>query len=205
MAVRLKTRWHRSRRSRRNIEGSKKPKTVEDLAGVIAFNIWKLAQEIFRHMDKEGFTFTSDEQVMGVIMEVVAFLTQIADRMVYGKLGDEERARFVNAVAQNLVRTAPANQEELYGPGDYAGPFVDTLNQRFAEYAECSYDEDTGPGYAFRRLLGEKVFEAMATTDNKWVIEHVMEIETPDAVKSMHRLMTDVMGLRAYKNEKPGK
>jgi hypothetical protein len=199
MAVRLKTRWHRSRRSRKNIEGSKKPKTVEDLAGVIAFNIWKLAQEIFRHMAKEGFAF-NDDQVMTVITEVVAFLTQIADRMVYGKLSDEERARFVNAVAQNLVRTAQANQEELYGPGDYAGPFVTVLNERFAEYAECSYDEESGPGYAFRRLLGEKVYEAMATTDNKWVIEHVMEIETPDAVKNMRRLVTDVMGLRAYQS-----
>ena len=203
MAVRLKTRWHRTRRSRKNIEKASKPKTVEDLAGVIAFNIWKLAQEIFRHMAKEGFAFTQDEQVMGVITEVVAFLTQIADRMVYGKLSDEERARFINAVAQNLVRTHQANQEETFGPGDHAGPFIDILNDRFAHYAECSFDEDEGPGYAFRRYLGEKVYEAMATTDNKWVIEHVMEIETPDAVKNMRRLVTDVMGLRQYKTRNP--
>ena len=133
---------------------------------------------------------------------MAAFLTQIADRMVFGKLSDEERERFVNAVAQNLVRTMQANQEELYGPADYAGPFVKTLNERFAEYAECSYDEKEGPGYAFRRLLGEKVYEAMATTDNKWVIEHVMDIETPGAVKSMQRLVTDVMGLRKLKADK---
>lgn len=201
MAVRLKTRWHRTRRSRKNIERSSKPKTVEDLAGVIAFNIWKLAQETFRHMDNEGFNFTSDDQVIGVITEVVAFLTQIADRMVYGKLSDDERGRFVNAVARNLLRTMQANQEELHGPGDYAGPFIETLNRRFAQYAECSYDEADGPGYAFRRLLGEKVYEAMATTDNKWVVEHVMEIEIPPALKNMQRLVTDVMGLR---QRKPG-
>jgi len=196
MAVRLKTRWHRSKRSRRNIDGSSKPKTVEDLAGIIAFNIWKLAQETFRHMDKEGFTYTRDEQVMDVVTEVIAFLVQVADRMVYGHLDNEQRGRFVNEMARNLVRTMQANQEEVYGEGDYGAPFIETLNQRSASYAECSYDDTEGPGYAFRRVLGEKVFEAMATTDNKWVIEHVMEFEVPTMLKELRRMVTDVMGLR---------
>ena len=196
MAVRLKTRWHRSKRSRRNIEGSSKPKTVEDLAGVIAFNIWKLAQETFNHMDQEGFTYTRDEQVIGVITEVIAFLMQIADRMVYGHLDDDERGRFINEMARNLVRTMQANQEYVHGDGDYETPFIDTLNNRFATYAECNYDDKEGPGYAFRRVLGEKVFEAMATTDNKWVVEHVMDIEAPPAIKQLRRMVTDVLGLR---------
>lgn len=196
MAVRLKTRWHRSKRSRRNIESSSKPKTVEKLAGVIAFNIWKLAQETFRHMDKEGFTYTSDEQVMGVITEVIAFLVQVADRMVYGHLDDDERSRFVNEMARNLVRTMQANQEEIYGDGDYGSPFIKILNERFATYAECSYDDKEGPGYAFKRVLGEKVFEAMSTTDNKWVIEHIMEFEVPTMLTPLRRMVTDIMGLR---------
>lgn len=203
MAIRLKTKWHRSKRSRRNIEGSSKPKTVEDLAGVIAFNIWKLAQETFRHMDKEGFTYTQDEQVIGVITEVIAFLVQIVDRMVYGHLDDEQRGRFVNEMARNLVRTLQANQEDVYGEGDYGAPFIETLNERFATYAECNYDDIEGPGYAFKRVLGEKVFEAMATTDNKWVIEHVMEFEVPTMLKELRRMVTGVMGLPKT-NKKPG-
>lgn len=196
MAVRLKTKWHRTKRSRRNIESASQPKTVEKLAGVIAFNIWKLAQETFRHMDKEGFTYTNDEQVMGVITEVIAFLVQVADRMVYGHLDDDERSRFVNEMAQNLVRTFQANQEEMFGEGDYAEPFIKTLNERFVSYSECSYDDKEGPGYAFKRVLGEKVFDAMATTDNKWVIEHIMEFEIPTMLTPLQRMVTDIMGLR---------
>jgi hypothetical protein len=116
--------------------------------------------------------------------------------MVYGHLDNDERGRFVNEMARNLVRTLQANQEEVYGEGDYGAPFIATLNERFATYAECSYDDAEGPGYAFKRVLGEKVFEAMATTDNKWVIEHVMEFEVPTMLKELRRMVTDVMGLR---------
>lgn len=196
MAVRMKTRWHRSRRSRRNMEGSSRPKTMDDLAGVVAFNIWKIAQESFRHMDKEGFTF-EDEQVIGVIREMAAFLIQISDRMVYGKLDEGERAQFINSVARQVVDTLQANQEDLFGPGDYRTPFIALLNERLAQYAEFAYDENEGPGYAFKRYLGERTAEAMAGTDNRWVIEHVMEIEAPEAVKNIRRLVRDVMGLRA--------
>lgn len=195
MAVRMKTRWHRSGRNRRDGESRDPEKSAEDLAGVIAFNIWKLARETFHHMDKEGFRF-EDRQVIGVIMEMIAFLIQVADRIVYGKISDDDRARFINSLARTLARTIQGNQEDLFGPGDYVAPFVVVLNDRFSHYAECSYDDREGPGYAFRRYLGEKVAEVMAGTDNKWVIEHVMEIEAPEAVKNIRRLVTDVMGLR---------
>lgn len=161
---------------------------------MIAFNIWKLAQETFRNMDRKGFSFSEDTQVLGVITEMTAFLMQIADRMVHGHWQDEERERFINAMAGDLVRTMQANQEELHGPGDYSAPFIATLNDRLARYAECTFD-DEGPGYALRRLLAENISEIMATTDNKWVIEHVMEIECPEAVDNMKRLVTDVVGL----------
>ena len=58
MAVRLKTRWHRSKRSERNRKGSNKEKSLDDLSGVVAFNIWKLAKETFLHMEKENFRLT---------------------------------------------------------------------------------------------------------------------------------------------------
>ena len=60
MAVRLKTKWHRSKRSERNRRGSSAPKKLEDLSSVIGINIWKLAKEAFLHMEKEGFRFRED-------------------------------------------------------------------------------------------------------------------------------------------------
>ncbi len=199
MAVRIKTRWHRSRRSRKNMEGAKREKTMDELAGVVAFNIWKISQNTFSHMEKEGFRFAQDEQAIGVIVETVAFLTQIADRMVYEYFDADERAEFITSAARHLGQTLETNQIDLHGEGDYINPFIDTLNKRFAEYSECSFEQKDGPGYAFKRVLGDKIAKVMATTDAKdakWVLEHVMEIEVPEAVKTTMRLVTDVMGLR---------
>jgi len=199
MAVRIKTRWHRSRRSRKNIEAGGREKTMDELAGVVAFNIWKVAQNLFSNMEKEGFRFSKDEQAIGVIVETVAFLLQVADRMVYEYFSDDERREFVIGAAKHLGQTLQTNQMDLHGEGDYLNPFIDTLNQRFAEYAECSFDQKDGPGYAFKRVLGDKIAQVMAASDAKWVVEHVMEIEVPEAIKTTMRLVTDVMGLRQRK------
>jgi len=200
MAVRIKTRWHRSSRSRKNIEAGGREKTMDELAGVVAFNIWKVAQNLFSHMEKEGFRFSRDEQAIGVIVETVAFLLQVADRMVYEYFSDDERREFVTSAARHLGQTLQTNQMDLHGPGDYLNPFIETLNQRFAEYAECSFDQKDGPGYAFKRVLGDKIAQVMAASDAKWVVEHVMEIEVPEAIKTTMRLVTDVMGLRQRKS-----
>lgn len=199
MAVRIKTRWHRTRRSRRNMEAANREKTVDELAGVVAFNIWKVAQNTFAHMEKEGFRFASDAQAIGVIIEVVAFLAQVTDRMVYPYLEQEERQEFITSMAKHLGQTLQTNQQDLSGEGDYITPFFNTLNERFGEYAECSFDEKEGPGYHFRRVLGDAVARVMSASDDKWVVEHVMEIEVPEAVKTTQRLVTDVMGLRSRK------
>jgi len=178
------------------MEAGKREKTMDELAGVVAFNIWKISQNVFAHMEKEGFRFANDRQAIGVIIETVAFLTQVADRMVYEYFDTDERREFVTSAAKHLGQTLQNNQMDLLGPGDYLNPFIDTLNQRFAEYAECSFDQQDGPGYAFKRVLGDKIAKVMAESDAKWVVEQVMDIEVPDAVKTTMRLVTDVMGLR---------
>ena len=196
MALRIKTRWHRSRRSRKNMEGANREKTMDELAGVVAFNIWKIAQNTFSHMEKEGFRFAQDRQAIGVIVEVAAFLTHIADRMVYEYFDADQRREFITGAAKHLGQTLQTNQMDLHGPGDYLNPFIDTLNQRFAEYSECSFDRKDGPGHTFKRVLGDKIAQIMASSDAKWVVEQVMDIEVPEAVKTTMRLVTDVMGLR---------
>jgi len=196
MAIRIKSKWHRSKRSRRNIEGSSKPKTLEDLSSVIAFNLWRIAHEAFRNLRKEDYEFKDEQQVTAVIVEVMAFLVQVVDRTVYGKIDETERGPFINAMVRNLGETLQANMVELRGEADYIKPFNETLNSRFAEYAECPYSTDEGEGFAFRRLLGEKVAEQMAATDNRWIVEQIMDVEAPPAMKNLQRLVIDVLGLR---------
>ena len=62
----IKTRWR----------NKKAPRTVEERAGVIGANIWKISLEIFKHLEKDGFRFGADRQVTVIITEFIAFLVQ---------------------------------------------------------------------------------------------------------------------------------
>jgi hypothetical protein len=195
MAVRLRTRWHRSKRSERNREGSRRPKSRENVCSAVAINIWKLAKEAFTRMEKEDFRFREDSQAIDVIAEFAIFLLHIVDRMIYGKVPEEERGPLINGIAADLIDTFEGNQVDLLGPGDYRQDFVAKLNERLANYAECSFDEE-GPGYDFKRYLAQNCAEIMAITDNKWVLEQVLEIEAPELVERVRPVVRDILGVR---------
>ncbi len=184
MAVRIKTKFR-----------GKDPKSVEDRASVVASNVWKIAQETCRRMEMEGYRIGDDRQVTAVLTEIIAFLVQIADRIAYGQLSEADRFVFVNAIGRQLARLVDENLAEFIGPGDYAKTFVDTLNARFTDYAEFGYAA-SGPSYAFLRYLGERVADVMSGTDNKWVKERVIDIEAPEAVKLVKRVVHQVMGVK---------
>ena len=173
----VKTRWRR-----------KGPRTLAERAGVIGANVWKLALEIFRHMEKEGFRFGSDRLVTEVLTEFIAFLVQLVDRAVYGKLSDAERASLIGEVVGHLAATMENNQLDLFGPGEYRKPFIDALNARFGEYAEFDY-RGGEPGYPCLRFFATRVADAMAEGDNKWVVEQMIDIETPEMVRLVGKLI----------------
>jgi len=195
MAVRMKTRWHRSKRSRRNIEGSSRDKTAADLGSLVAINIWKLAEETYRRMLTDEFKILSDEQQLGMFKEFIAFQIPIVDRMAYGHYDDEKRAELIQSVAKSLVENMHNNATEILGPGEHGSEFVTLLNQRMSEYAQCPFDTREGPGFGFKRILGSKISDLLATTDNKWVIEHVAEVEAPELIKQIQRLTQGTLGL----------
>ena len=195
MAVRLKTRWHRSKRSERNREGSRREKTHENLCSVAAINIWKLAKEAFTRMEKEDFRFREDTQAIDVIAEFCIFMLHIMDRMIYEKVSEEDRVVFVSGVANNIADTIEGNQVDLLGPGDYRAEFINKMNERLANYAECAFDDD-GPGYDFLRYLGKNIADIMAASDDKWVLEQVMDIEAPELVQRVMPVVRDVLSLK---------
>ena len=195
MAARLKTRWHRSKRSERNKRGSSAPKTFADLSSVIAINIWKLAKEVYLHMEKEGFIFREDRQAINFVTEFVIYQIHIVDRMVFGKVEESEREDFLNALAKRLAQELESNQIDLFGEGDYIAGFIDKMNTRFAEYADCDFT-DEGPSYEFTRLLGQNIVDVMSESDDKWVKEQVIDVEAPSVVEKIMRVAEDVLGLR---------
>jgi hypothetical protein len=173
----VKTRWRK-----------KGPRTIEERAGVIGANVWKIALEVFKHMEKEGFRFGSDRLTTEVLSEFIAFLVQLADRAVYGRLAEEERAALIGAVVRHLAATMENNQQDLFGPGEYRKAFIDLLNARFGEYAGFEY-RDGEPGYPCLRFFAGKVADAMAPGDNKWVVEQMMDIEAPEMVRLVRKLV----------------
>jgi len=173
----VKTRWRK-----------KGARSLAERAGVIGANVWKLSLEIFKHMEKEGFRFGSDRLVTSVLTEFIAFNVQLVDRAVYGRLSEADRATLVAEVVGHLAATMENNQLDLFGPGEYRKPFVDALNARFEEYAgfECPGGE---PGYPSLRFFATRVSDAMAEGDSKWVVEQMMDLEAPEMVRLVRKLV----------------
>jgi hypothetical protein len=183
MALRLHTKW--------NTGG---PKSIEQRASVVGVHIWRVAQEAAKHMEKEEFRISSDLQFLAIVTEFAAFLLQAVDRLVYPALSEEDRSKFINAIGQHLSITMKSNALDWFGKGDHAGGFINVLNQRLADYAEFEFGAGE-PSYAMLRYLGDKVADAMAATDSKGVLEQVMDIESPDAVKTLRRTLGQVLGI----------
>ncbi|HZM36435.1 MAG TPA: hypothetical protein VFC18_18370 [Burkholderiales bacterium] len=173
----IKTRWRK-----------KGPRSLADRAGVIGANVWKLAVEFFKHLEKDGFRFGSDRLVTDVLTEFIAFLVQLVDRTVYGRLAEADRALLVAELVRHLASTMENNQMDLFGPGEYRKPFIDAMNARFGEYAELEY-KDGEPSYACLRYFASRVAEVMAEGDNRWVIEQMMDVEAPEMVRLVKKLV----------------
>jgi len=190
----VKTRWRK-----------KGERTLAERAGVIGANVWKISLEVFKHMEKEGFRFGSDRLVTDVLAEFIAFLVQLADRAVYGKLSEADRAALIGELVRHLAATMENNQQDLFGPGEYRKPFIDLLNARFGEYAGFDYPGGE-PGYPCLRFFAAKVSDAMASGDNKWVVEQMMDIEAPEMVRLVGKLIeqTGAAGPPAPPRDPPG-
>jgi hypothetical protein len=173
----IKTRWRK-----------KGPRSLAERAGVIGANVWKLALEFFRHLEKDGFRFGSDRLVTDVLTEFIAFLVQLVDRAAYGRLDEAGRASLLGGVVRHLAATMENNQLDLFGPGEYRKPFIAAMNARSSEYAEFEY-RDGEPGYACLRYFASRVSDAMAEGDNRWVIEQMMDVEAPEMVRLVKQLV----------------
>lgn len=166
----------------------KGPRTLAERASVIGANAWKISLEIFKHLEKDGFRFGDDRLVTDVLAEFIAFLVQLTDRRLHGRVSEADRATLITETVRHLAATMENNQHDLFGPGEYRKPFIDRLNRRFAEYAAYDY-RDGEPGYDCLRYFSANVAEAMTAADNKWVVEQMIDIEAPEMIRLVGRLV----------------
>lgn len=176
--ARIRSRWH----------NKSAPKSVETIASVVGMNIWKMASGSATKMYNDGFNFKSNAQLIDFISELAIFLFQLADRKVYEMLDEEQRGRFTQALAKHLIGTVVENQvEELKGDAEgYRQAIVEKLNHHLEGYSEFAA-ENGEPSYPMLRYFGSLCDEVLGGADNKWVIEHVMEVEAPPHVKQLRQ------------------
>lgn len=175
--MRIRSRWNDKKRTR----------SLEEVAGALAFIEWRIASQVLLNLENEGFQTDTAADRMDVMRELCPFLIHVTDRLVHDDMDEEERQRFIVALALKIADFYHDNRTDAEGRGqDYRTPFIETLNQRMADYSEFTFEEGE-PGYAFKRYLGESVTNSMGPKDRKWITDQVMEIEVPEMLVTLER------------------
>jgi hypothetical protein len=184
MKIRIRNKWRDRNQAR----------SMEDNAVALAYAAWQIALTAAKNIHAEDFRYEDDRQRTAVIAEYLYFLVHVADRVAHQGMSDDDRRQFVTAMARETGRHYQRNLEDVFGRGDHAGRFMDTLNKRAQAYAETSYGAD-GPGYQMRRVLGEAIQEVMGMDQvNRWVIQQVMDLDAPEAARHLVTAMENLFG-----------
>lgn len=168
-----------------------KARSLEEVAGALAFIEWRIAGQTLLNLENEGFQTDTQGQRLDVLQELCAFLIHVTDRMTHESMDEEERQRFIVALALKTADHYHDNRIDTEGDQDFRRAFIDTLNLRMADYAEFRF-VDGEPGYSSRRYLGDRITNTMGERDRKWISSQVMDIEIPDMLVTLKKGLTDL-------------
>ncbi len=195
--IRIKSQWFNEGRE----------KTPQELAGAVAFNSWRIAENALKNVRRADFHVSVGAQYFAFLSEFLIFMVQVADRVAYGRFTAEVRQVFTSELANRVAETLAGNQGNLLGGavGEYKGNFIEQLNQRAGEYAECEYGSD-GPSFSFMRYLAYCMTDVMDERDKNWVIDQMVTIEAPQAVEMIDKAMRGLLGADSgQRSAKPGR
>ena len=181
VALRIKSRWH--------ADGAER--SLDEIASALGFIAWRIAKEKAINLHGQDFVYESDEQRFAVITEYLIFQLQIVDRLAVLRLqlDDTDRQRLI---AKHIAGHLQDNSVDIFGPGDYVGPFVARLNERGGEYAEFNYTAD-GPSYPFMRHCGYEIQQVMGDSqENRWVIDQVMDRDGIEIDREIRRAVANL-------------
>ena len=199
--ARLRARWNKTGLDR----------SYRDLASVLAMNVWKLASESLLNLENEGFAIHTYQQRLDIILEFTAYAVHIVDRLAYDNLSAHNRQQLVVALAAKLMAILHDNSQDLSHQqvADHAAATqaaIETTKKRFAEvmdkrgeaYAQCRFDEDDqGPSFTLRKLLGDYVQEHIAIKaddkDRQWLPDYVLEQEAPAIYQGIYKTLDGLM------------
>jgi len=89
--MRVKSTWHKNQ-----------VKTIDDIAGALAFNSWRITKNQLEDLINEAFVIEK-EQVFDVIKEYLCYLIQCVDRLTFDTLDQQKRQELILHLPSNLL------------------------------------------------------------------------------------------------------
>jgi len=181
--VRIRTKWSAKNRDR----------TPEEIAGVVGFIAWRICTQAVLDLENNDFQTDTQVQRLAIIWEFAAFLIHVTDRMMFDRMDEEERAIFISAMAKAMAQTMQGNMEDFLGNGAYKPDLINTLNLRMNEFSRFSYSKESGPSFPMLRYFGECITAVVGERQKKWVTTQIIDIEAPDAIKTLKRGLANLL------------
>ena len=171
MRIRIKTKWSKQERE----------VSVEDAVSVLAFNSWKIGMQTLLEIENEEFQIDTQQQRIEVIEEIMAFMVQALDRIVYSTINDEDRGVLISMYAKKVADHVQDNARDFSGPGDYRAPFIEKLNQRFVGYSDTKWDEEKDEaGFSMGREFANNIANVLGPKDKKWALDYILQVLMPE-------------------------
>lgn len=184
--MRIKTRWNNKDKAR----------SIQEIASALGFSLWRIGQGALLNMENEGFQTDTQLQRVEVMQEFMSFLLHVVDRMSFDRMDDQERQEFVTALAKKIADYVQDNTRDILGNGDHRSPFFERLNQRMDSYAEFAM-VDEEPSFQMLRYFGDRMAEVLGERQRKWVSTQVIDIEAPNAIKTLKRAVASLVPKQA--------
>ena len=181
MAIRIRSSFH----------AGGKPRSMAELASVIAMLAWKLAIDSIKRMRQAQYDIDLGSAYFDYVCEFMIFLALAADRIAYRELAPQQRSEFTTALVQRIAAAIEDNRDMLLvdvTPGRCQRHVIDLFNRRGAEYADHGYTE-AGPDFGFRRCFAACLQEVLPEKDRLWAVDQVMEIESPEAIRALEKTL----------------
>lgn len=184
------------RRTKSRFFNKDKARDPATLASVAAFTAWRLGLATIKQMRTAQFEIEAGPQYFEVLREYLVFLVQVADRLALARLSLPERRQFTVSMVKRLAELVAENESRLLAEDErpIRQQFIDLFNSRADDYAQVDFGEGIGQDVAFMRLASVALTKAVAPQDRAWVADQVMSFEAPAAVKTLRKVIDDLVG-----------
>jgi len=162
-----------------------------EVATAIATTIWRMADRAVDDLSRADYDIVTPQRGFKIIAEITAFAVHYVDRLVFGRISDEERACLITALGKRLAEIMEDNILDFTGGRkdpeyDYKKGYIDMLNNRMSEYAHYTFERDKA-SFPALRFLSLMIREVMEETDQPWVQDQIMDIEMPQIMGTVKK------------------